>query len=111
MYEVEGVGNDGTADERRELADSIRAQLGYPVIDVELTPYQLDEAIQGALESLRKRSEIAYKRGWFFLDIKPGAQSYRMTNKKAGFNKIVSVNTAHRFTSAFLSSAHPLRIV
>jgi hypothetical protein len=105
-YDVEGVGNDGSPDERRELADSIRAQLGYPVIEVELTPYQMDEAIQGALESLRKRSEIAYKRGWFFLDIQPGAQSYRMTNKKAGFNKIVSVNTAHRFTSAFLSSAH-----
>ena len=106
MYDVIGVGNDGTPDERRELAGSIRAQLGYPVIDVELTPYQMDEAIQAGIESLRKRSEIAYKRGFFFMDIQPRIQSYRMTNKKAGFHKIVNIQTAHRFTSAFLSSAH-----
>lgn len=106
MYDVIGIGNDGTPDDRRELAGSIRAQLGYPVIDVELTPYQLDEAIQGGIESLRKRSEIAYKRGFFFMDVQPRIQSYRLTNKEAGFHKIVSINTAHRFTSAFLSSAH-----
>ncbi len=106
MYDVVGIGNDGTPDERRELAGSIRAQLGYPVIDVELTTYQMDEAIQAGIESLRKRSDIAYKRGFFFMDVQPGIQAYRMTNKKAGFHKIVNVNMAHRFTSAFLSSAH-----
>ena len=106
MYDIVGVGNDGTPDERRELAESVRAQLGYPVVDVELTPYQLDEAIQGGIESLRKRGEIAYKRGWFMLDVRPGQQIYRLTNKKAGFNKIVTIMSCHRFTSAFLSSAH-----
>jgi len=106
MYNVVGIGDDGTPDERRELAGSLRAQLGYPVIDVELTSYQLDEAIQGGIESLRKRSEIAYKRGFFFMDVEPQIQAYRLTNKKAGFHKIVNISTAHRFTSAFLSTAH-----
>jgi hypothetical protein len=105
-YEIVGVGSDGTPDERRELADSMRAQLGYPVVDVELTPYQMDEAITSALESLRKRSDIAYTRGFFFMDIEPGNQSYKLTNKKAGFHKIVGITSAHRFTSAFLSSSH-----
>jgi len=105
-YAELGVGDDGTPDERRELMDSIRAQLGYPVVDVELTNYQLDTAIQGALESFRKRAGSAYRRGFYFLDIEPGKQQYLMTNKVMGYNKIVSITAAYRFTSAFLSSAH-----
>lgn len=105
MYDIIGVGNDGTPDERRELIESIKAQLGYPVVDVELTLYQLNEAVQSAIESLRKRSDIAYKRGFYFLDVKPGYQQYQLTNKKAGFHKIVTVMQASRMTSAFLSAA------
>ena len=105
-YDQLDVGDDGSPDERRELADSLRAQLGYPVIEVELTPYQIDTAIQGALESLRKRSAVAYKRGFFFLDIKPHQQRYHMTNRQIGYHRIVTVTSAHRFTSAFLSTAH-----
>jgi len=105
-YDTLGVGDDGTPDERRELAFSIRAQLGYPVVEVELTPYQLDTAIQGAIESFRKRSAMAYRRGFYFLDIRPQQQNYIMTNKQIGYNKIVNITAAHRFTSAFLSTAH-----
>lgn len=104
-YAEIGVGDDGTPDERRELMDSIRAQLGYPVVEVELTNYQLDTCIQGALESFRKRSGASVRRGFFFLDIQPGKQQYLMTNKVLGYNKIVNVTGAYRFTSAFLSSA------
>lgn len=105
-YAQLGVGDDGTPDERRELMDSLRAQLGYPVVDVELTNYQLDTAIQSALESFRKRASNAYRRGFYFVDIEPQKQQYLMTNKAMGYHKIVSVTAAHRFTSAFLSSAH-----
>lgn len=105
-YAELGVGDDGTPDERRELMDSIRAQLGYPVVEVELTNYQLDTAITGAIESFRKRAGSAYRRGFYFLNIEPGKQQYIMTNKAMGYNKIVTITSAHRFTSAFLSSAH-----
>lgn len=105
-YDQVGAGDDGTPDERRELAYSIRAQLGYPVVEVELTAYQLDTSIQGAIESFRKRSSMAYRRGFFFLDIQPGQQNYLLTNKQIGYNKIVNVMAAYRFTSAFLSNAH-----
>jgi len=105
-YAELGVGDDGTPDERRELMNSIRAQLGYPAVEVELTNYQLDTAIQGALESFRKRASSAYRRGFFFLDIEPGKQQYLLTNKLMGYNKIVTIMNAQRFTSAFLSSAH-----
>lgn len=104
-YDTLGVGDDGTPDERRELADSLRAQLGHPVVTVELSKYQIDTAIQGALESFRKRSSMAYKRGFFFMDAKPQQSNYTLTNKRIGYNKIVTVTAIQRFTSAFLSTA------
>lgn len=104
-YAQQDVGNDGSSDERREIADSIRHQLGYPTVDVELTKQQFDYAIDGAIESLRKRSGMAYKRGFYFMDIEPNQQIYTMTDKKRGFNKIVSVMKMHRVKSAFLANS------
>jgi hypothetical protein len=105
-YDSVGVGTDGSPDERRKLIESIRSDLGYPVVEVELTPYQIDRAIDLAIASLRKRGSAAYKRGFFFLDVQPGYQHYKLTDKRVGFNTVVTVMGAHRFTSAFLSSAH-----
>jgi len=104
-YSQIGIGDDGTPDQRRELMDSIRQQLGYPVVDVELTKYQLDTAVTAALESLRKRSAAAYHRAFFFVDIPPGEQNLLLTNKTVGFNRIVNVMGAYRVTSSFLSTA------
>jgi hypothetical protein len=105
MYSQIGVGSDGTPDERRELMDSIRQQLGYPVVDVELTKYQMDTAVTAALESLRKRSSAAYNRTFFFIDIPVGEQAVFLTDKTVGFNKVVNVMGAYRVTSSFLSTA------
>lgn len=101
-----GVGDDGTPDERRKIMDDIRYQLGYPTVDVELTPVQLEIAVQKALEAFRKRSSSAYKRGFFFLDVKPYEQSYKLTNRRIGYHKIVDISGAFRFTAAFLSTVH-----
>ena len=59
-----------------------------------------------SLDKFRQISTTAYKSGYFFLDVNPGQQHYIMSNKQMGFNKIVTVIAAHRFTSAFLSTAH-----
>jgi hypothetical protein len=105
-YEQLDVGTDGSPDERRQISDWVRSQLGYPVVDVELTNKQIDEAIDFALETIRQRTSIAYQRSAFFLDIKPGYQHYKLTDRTCGFHKVVTVMSAHRFTSAFLSTAH-----
>lgn len=105
-YNELGVGTDGSADERYKLMNEIRYDLGYPTVDVELTPEQIDLAITKALEEIRDRASAAYKRGFFFLQIRPETQRYLLTNKTAEFNKIVSVLGAYRLTSAFMSSAH-----
>ena len=105
-YETIGIGTDGSPDERREILDWVRSQLGYPTIEVELTQKQIDEAVDMALETIRQRTALAYERCATFLEVQPRRQKYVLTNKVHGYDKIVTVTSAHRFTSAFLSTAH-----
>lgn len=91
-----GVGDNGSPDERRAIHTFIRNALGAPVIQVELTKEQIDLAIDLGLAELRKFSSYSYRRQVFFLDLKPNQQTYIMTNKCVGFNKIVGVNSIHR---------------
>ncbi len=105
-YAQIGVGTNGDDTARKEIQNQIRYQLGYPSVDVELTPEQLDTAITQAIEVLRSRSSAGYKRGFFFLRIPPEQQKFILSSKSEGMNKIVEVMGVYRLTSAFLSSAH-----
>lgn len=105
-YNEIGIGTDGSNDERLLLMNEIRFELGYPVIDVELTNEQLDYAITKALNELRSRSGLGYKRGYFFMQVNPETQRYTLTNKIQGMNKIVDILGIYRLSSSFLSSAH-----
>lgn len=100
-----GVGDDGTTDERRTMVQNVLFRLGYPVVESELSKDQIDRTVDIALEEFRKRSASAYRRGFFFLDIKPGQQVYELSNRKAGFHKISQVMAAHRIQSSFLGNA------
>jgi hypothetical protein len=101
-----GIGTDGSPDERLKLMNELRYELGYPTVDVELTNEQLDYAITKALEEIRSKTSVAYKRGFFFLHINAETQRYLLTNKIQGMNKIVTVLGVYRLTSSFLASAH-----
>ena len=105
-YAEPGVGTDTTPDERRVIIDNIRRRLGAPTVEVELDQYTLSLCVDRAIEYLRQQSGIAYKRGFFFLDIQPHVQVYKMTNRQIGYHKIVTIMAAQRFTSAFMTSAH-----
>jgi hypothetical protein len=101
-----GIGTDGSKAERLLLQNEIRYELGYPVVDVEITPEQMDYIVDKSLSELRTRSGIAYKRGFFFMNIHSETQVYYLTNKISGMNKIVDILGVYRATSSFLSSAH-----
>lgn len=101
-----GIGTDGSNEERQLLANQIRYELGYPVVDVELTPEQINSAIDKALMVFRQRSSGAYKHGFFFMSIPSEQQKFVLTNKIQGMNKIVDILGIYRLTSSFLSSAH-----
>ena len=105
-YEELGIGTTGNNDARRQLQNEIRYELGYPVVDVELTPEQLDYIVDKGLSELRSRSSIPYKRGFFFMEVHSETQVYYLTNKIQGMNKIVDILGVYRTTSSFLSSAH-----
>lgn len=105
-YAELGVGTDGSDAIRDQIGNEIRYELGYPTINVEVTKQQLDSAITRALEVLRQRSSIAYKRGFFFMQIKQNEQKYFLTNKIQGMHKIVDIMGVYRMNSAFLASAH-----
>jgi len=121
-YEQEGIGTDGSQDERREMMNEILFLLGYPTVEVELTKNQMYKAIDIALKELRRHSGSGYHRGFMKLYIEPGKQIYKLTKPDAdddnegqgytlpdgqyGFDKIVQVMGCFRVTSAFLSSAH-----
>lgn len=96
LYQQLGIGDDGSPDERRAVHDFVRTSLGHPAVKVELTKEQLDICVNLALEELRKFSSYSYRRGVFFLDLMPNQQTYVMTNKCVGFNKVVGVNSIHR---------------
>lgn len=106
LYDEIGIGTDGSDDEIRELLDTIRAQMGGGVVEVELTKQQMRLALSGAVEELRVRSGVAYKRGFFFMDLKDGEQRYLMTNKGVGFDKIVSVMNIYRTSGAFVGALY-----
>jgi hypothetical protein len=103
-YMLQGVGTDGTPDQRLHMVDELRTLLGHPTIQVELSNYQLDFCITNALEYLRRESSAAYKQGYFFLYTVPGKQSYILTNRGLSFDKIVSIMGVYRMVSAFLST-------
>lgn len=104
-YQQIGVGTDGSPDERRALHNTIRNSLGAPSVQAELTKEQLDLCIDNALQELRKKSSYSYQRGFFFLDLKPNQQTYFLTNKCVGFNKIVGIHAIHRVRGAMLKTA------
>lgn len=101
-----GVGDDGSPDERRKLADDVRVALGWPATTIELTKEQIDFCINNALMVLRKRSSFGYDRSLFFLDLLPNQQIYKMTNECVGFNKIVDINTIYRSRGGGFKAAY-----
>lgn len=106
MYTELGIGTNGSDAARNALLTDIRYELGYPVVDVELTKEQMDYAIDRALSELRSHSSVAYKRGFVFMGIPSNQQRFFLTSKRDSHNRIVDILGVYRLTSSFLSSAH-----
>lgn len=106
MYQQLGVGDDGSPDERRQMHRKIRELLGAPTTKVELSKSNIDICIDNALAMLRKFSGYSYKRGFFFLDMKRNQQTYELSDKCVGFNKIVKVTAAYRMRGGFLKGSY-----
>lgn len=105
MQYQQGVGgNDGSTEERDIIIDRIKRKLGFPVYDVELTDDQIHDAIDAALRVLRTKTSVAYTRKIGFLEVLPYQNLYIMSNKRYGYDKIVSIMKILRLPSSFLTA-------
>lgn len=95
-YKQQGVGTDGSVDERRDIITIIQLELGSSGVAVELSKPQLERAVDSALEVLRQQSVSGSKRGFMFMESDGSTQIYKLTNKNEGYNKIVTVHGAFR---------------
>ena len=103
-YREEGVGTDGSDDERREIMEFIRAKLGGSFVDVELSKNDLSITIDLALETLRQKSSIGVRKQYFFITLTKNNQVYKLTDKRVGLNKIVNIMAIHRARAALNGS-------
>ena len=96
MYNKLNVGTDLTVDERLNLMDILKKQLGFPMICTNLTDDHFNIAIDNAIQEIRHRVDNAYSRQYVPLKLVPGQQVYYLNDPQIGTDKIVDVLKIHR---------------
>jgi hypothetical protein len=107
MYEKENVGSDLTYQARARMIESIKMQLGHPVVCVELMEVHFNVAIDNALQELRHRVDSAYNKEYFFLQIQQFQDIYYLNDPASGTDKIVDVLKIHRLNMLGLVNFAP----
>lgn len=97
MYNKQ-VGDDKTYDERATLARIVKAQLGYPVICVELTEEHFNIAMDNAIEEFRRRCDNAYKKRYYSIAVPPKQSMLYLNDPVVGTNSVVDVIKIHRLS-------------
>ena len=105
-YNQLGIGDDGNTAQMDAAVNDMLYQMGYPVVNVELTREQLTFAINRAVQIYRQRAAGAYRKEYMFLNVERGHQQYVLTNQQMGYHKIVSVLGAFRVSNSYMSSVY-----
>jgi len=95
-YLKQDVGSDLSYGPRANLIDILKKQLGHPVICVELIEDHFNIAINNALQEVRRRTDTAYSKEYFFMQIRPGQGTYYLNDSSVGTDRIVDVIKIHR---------------
>jgi hypothetical protein len=95
-YQKQGVGTDLNYGPRVNLIDILKKQLGYPVVCVELIEDHFNIAIDNALQELRRRTDVAYHKEYFFMQLMRFQDVYYLNDPSTGTDKIVDVLKIHR---------------
>lgn len=107
MYEKEGVGTDLTSSARDKMIDVLKKQFGWPVVCVELIPDHYNVAIDNALQELRHRTDSAYNKRYFFMQIQQFQDIYYLNDPSLDTDKIVDVLKIHRLNMLGLVNFAP----
>jgi hypothetical protein len=106
-YQKQGVGTDLTYAPRANLIDILKKQLGYPVICVELIEDHFNIAIDNALQELRRRTDTAYTKEYFFMTAMRFQDVYYLNDPSTGTDRIVDVLKIHRLNMLGLVNFAP----
>jgi len=108
LQEKVGVGTDGTAAARLQLTQTVKTQLGYPAICVELDQRNFEVAINNALGEARRRLDNAYEPRFISFTLKggiPGGQdTYYLNDPRDKTDKVVNIIKIHRINQLGISS-------
>jgi hypothetical protein len=101
-YMTEGVGTDGSEEERKLIQRDMILAMGGSGVTLELTKEDLDHSLDRAIRELR-RLAAPYTRGYFPVDVTRSDQKrWLLSNKKLGHNKIVRVIGVYRSTGLWM---------
>ena len=92
------VGSDGSYDERIEMINILKGQLGWPMVCVELKEEQFEIALNNALDNYRLWSSGAYRLQYIIFPLIPQQQTYYLNSAADKTNKIVDVQKVHRIS-------------
>jgi hypothetical protein len=106
MYEKQDVGIV-TNSARAAMKDVLKSQLGWPIVCVELNEKHFDIAINNALQEIRRRTDSAYFKQYFFCRIHYLQDVYYMNDPAVGTNKIVDILKIHRLNMLGLVNFAP----
>ena len=107
MYEKPDVGTDNTYSARSNLIMVLKHQLGYPSVCVELNENHFNIAIDNALMEIRRRTDSAYSKQYFFATLQPGQNTYYLNDPAVGTNSIVDVIRINRLSGLGLGNFAP----
>ena len=104
MYNKLNVGTDLTIDERINLMDILKKQLGYPMVCTNLNDDHFNIAIDNAIQEIRHRADNAYYRMYIPFVLKPGQQIYYLNDPQIGTDRVVDVLKVHRLNLLGMST-------
>lgn len=107
IYQHIGIGTNGEPTARDTIKDIIKRQLGYPKVCVELDEEHFDIALNNALQELRRRTDSAYYRQYFFMNILKGQETYYLNDPTKGLDRVVDVLKIHRLNMLGLVNFGP----
>ena len=107
IYQKNGVGTDLTNGARDKMIDVLKKQFGSPVVCVELIDDHYNIAVDNALQELRHRTDVAYDKQYFFMQIQQFQDIYYLNDPALGTDKIVDVLKIHRLNMLGLVNFAP----
>lgn len=107
IYQKDGVGTDLTNAARDKMIDVLKKLLGWPIVCVELLDEHFNVAIDNALQELRHRTDVAYRKQYFFMQIQRFQDTYYLNDPSAQTDKIVDVIKIHRLNMLGMTNFAP----